>query len=270
MNFRWLYKQAKNKRTKLVIQELEKKLKLLKKKDSAIINVEQKFPLRLGEHNIWLNEDNSITSLKTYTEIFKDKDHNKLPTFPSKNDLIIIDLGANEGFYTLMVKKLAPKSRVIAVEPNPSAFKTLKKNIEANKLENVIAVNKAVSSKNGKIIFEIVKGRTTVGALKVYRKYRKRYKLEKISVSSVTLEKLCNTYKIDNIDLLKIDIEGSELEILKSSKNVLPRVRKVVIEYHKAQRTMKGIIKLMLEMNFKIALIDKKKYYGDIYFLKDE
>jgi len=258
ISFSWLYRQAKDKKTKLILKELEKG-----------INVKQRFPLRLGKWKIWLNKENPILSLKTYSEIFKDKDHTKLPNFPAKNDLTIIDLGANEGFYTLKAKEKAPKSKIIAVEPNPNAFKLLKKNVGTNKLKDVIVVNEAVTSKSGKITFEIVKGATTIGALKIYKKYRDRKRLRKVIVNSITLEKLCKKYKINKIDLLKIDVEGSEFDILKSSKNILPKMKKVVIEYHRAQRTRSGIKKLMLKNNFRILLVDANRYYGDIYFMKN-
>jgi len=257
MNFKWIYKQANNKKTKVFIQELEK-IKLIK----------QKFPLRLGKYNIWLNEENPINSLKTYLEIFKEKDHTKLPNFPSKNDSVIIDIGANEGFYTLKIKEILPKSKIIAVEPDPIAFKILRKNVESNKLKNIKITNKAVASKTGKIIFETVKGRTTVSATKVYEKYRKKYELKKIMVDSITLDDLCKEFNIEKIDLLKIDVEGSEFDVLKGSKNILLNVEKSVVEYHKAQKTEKPVIKLMVKNNFRVAFIDIKKYYGDIYFVK--
>jgi FkbM family methyltransferase len=258
-NFSWLYRQTKDKRTKLILKKLEKR-----------INIKQKSSLRIGKWKIWLNKENPFLSLKTYSDIFKEKDHTILPNFPSKNDSTIIDLGANEGFYTLKVKEKAPKSKIIAVEPNPIAFKILKKNIEANKLKNVMAVNKAVTSKSGKIVFEIVKDKTTIGALKVYKKYRKRGKLRKIIVNSITLEKLCRIYKINNIDLLKIDVEGGELDILKNSENILSKIKKAVVEYHRAQKTRRAVKKIMLKNNFRILLVDAKRYYGDIYFIRSD
>jgi len=267
--FAWLYRQSKNEKTKLFIRELENKIKSIKRKDIfTIINIKQKFPLKLGKWNIWLNRENSLNSLENYLEIFKYKHHTKITNFPSKNNSVVIDLGANEGFYVLKVKEMAPKSKIIAVEPNPSAFKVLKKNVEANKLKNIIIVNKAVTSKNGKINFEIVKGLTEIGAVKVYKKFRKRNRLKKIVVNSITLDRLCKKYKINKIDLLKIDVEGSELDILKSSKNILSKIDKAIIEYHEAQKTITGVKKIMVKNNFKILFIDRQKYYGDIYFLK--
>jgi FkbM family methyltransferase len=265
----WLYKQARGARTKAYIRELEKEaMPILGKDKFAIIRIKQKFPLNLGRWKIWLNEENSFYSLKTYTGIFKDRDHTKMTKFPAKSDLVIVDLGANEGFYTLKAREMAPKAKIIAVEPNPSAFRTLKRNVTSNKLRNIIIMNKAITSRIGKISFEIIKGQTSIGGLKVYEKYRKRGKLKKIIVDSITLEKLCKLNNVKNMDLLKMDVEGSELDILKNSENILPCIKKVVVEYHEAQKTKKPVIAIMLRNGFRIALIDREKYYGNLYFIK--
>jgi FkbM family methyltransferase len=268
VDFKWLYAQAKDKRTKDFIKKLEIKSIPFDRKDRfAVVNLEQEFPLKLGKYKIWLNKENLVYSLDIYMELFREKHHSKLSSFLPTNDSIIIDLGANEGYYVLKAKESAPKSKIIAVEPNPTAFNVLKRNIEANKLKNVILVNKAVTSKNGRVKFEIVKGRSGVGAVKVYKEFRRN--LKKIIVDSITLENLCKKYKIDKIDLLKIDVEGSEVDILKSSKDILPKVKKAIIEYHNAQKTKESVIKIMIYNNFKLVKIDDEKYYGDLYFIRN-
>lgn len=264
IDFKWLYNQAKDSRTKSFLKKLESKS--IKDK-IKFISIEQKFPIKLGKWNFWLNKENMIYSLDIYLEIFKEKHHGMMRNFPSKNDSIILDLGANEGFYVLKAKEKAQNSKIIAIEPNPTAFRVLKGNVETNRLKNVITLNKAVTSKNGKIKFEIVKGRSEVGSVKVYEKYRKN--LKNITVDSITLEELCKKYKIDKIDLLKIDVEGSEVDILESSENVLPKVKKAIIEYHNAQKTIKGVIKIMTKNNFKLLKIDDQKFYGDLYFIRN-
>ena len=269
VDFNWLYSQAKDKRTKAFIRKLQTKSSSVDRKDRfALVSLKQNFPLRLGKYNIWLNKENSVYSLDIYMELFRERHHGKMPSFLPKKNNVIIDLGANEGYSVLKTKEIAPKSKTIAVEPNSTAFRILKKNVEANNLKNVILVNKAVTSRNGKISFEVVKGRSEVGAVNVYKKFRRKDRLKKITVSSITLEELCKKYKVDKIDLLKMDVEGSEVDILKSSKNILPKIKKSIIEYHLAQRTKDRVIKLMVKNNFKLVKIDDQKYYGDLYFIK--
>lgn len=251
--FSWLYKNSKNKRTKNILKELKNGSK-----------VKLKEPVSIGKNKIWLNENNQLRSLKTFSEIFKERDHTRLSGFLTKKDKIIVDLGANEGFYTLMAKAKSPKARIISVEPNPYAFKLLKKNVKSNKLKGVSIINKAVSSKKGKIDFEVVKGRTAIGATKVYKKYRK-LGLEKIKVDTISLDQLLKNYKLERIDVLKIDVEGSEVEILKSSKNSFNKIKKIVVEYHGAQKTKSPVLKLLSENGFKKLMDHDEKFYGEFY-----
>lgn len=263
-HLRWLLKQARDHRTKTIIQQWEKKVKLAKNRNAAVFfNVTKRFPLRLGNWKIWLNEENPFYSIKAYTGIFRENEHCKVPDFPSKNDSTILDIGANEGFFTLRVREMAPEARIIAVEPNISAFRVLKKNVESNRLKNIIIINKAITSRTGKIVFEIVRGHTSVGGLRVYKKYRHKGQLKRIIVPSITLERLCKLHAIKSIDLLKMDVEGSELEILESSRKILPNVKKVVVEYHENRKSVKG---LMVKNNFTVKRMERKKYCGDIYF----
>lgn len=271
LDFSWLQNQAKDERTKAILYKLEKVLGSIKGKTKVIvIKGYQTYPLKLRCFKIWLNPENEIASLDTYLEIFKEKAHSTLPNFLGRNDKVIIDLGANEGFYTLKIKENSPNAKVIAVEPNPEAFRVLKKNVKSNKLKNVWLVNNAITSKRGKISFEIEKGVTAIGGLKIVgkRSWLDKKRLKRINVNSLTLEELCKKYRIKEIDLLKIDVEGTELEILKSSKNVLKIVKKVVVEYH-SEKLRRRIRNFMKKLNFKI-LFDEKKVCGDIYFVNSK
>ena len=65
---------------------------------------------------------------------------------------IVLDLGANIGYYTLIFAKLVGEvGHVFAFEPDPSNFELLSKNVKENKHENVTLIQKAVSDKNEKI-----------------------------------------------------------------------------------------------------------------------
>jgi FkbM family methyltransferase len=261
----WLYKQAKDERTRIVIKELEKRLGSAEYKSSLVHFDAPREYLRLGRWKIWLNKENPFYSIKAYTGIFYEKEHCRIPYFPARNDSIIFDIGANEGFYTLKAREIAPKAKIVAIEPNPSAFLILKKNIKTNNLKDIFAINKAVTSKIGKVEFEIVKGHTSVSGLKVYQKYRKKGQLYTIKVPSITLKAVCKLYGIRKIDLLKVDIEGSELEVLRSNEKTLAITKKVVVEYHKNR---KYVEELMVKNGFAVVAMERKKYCGDIYFLR--
>jgi len=65
---------------------------------------------------------------------------------------VVIDVGANIGYYTLLFAKLVgPQGKVYAFEPHPDNFFLLKKNVDVNKYKNIIIEQKAVSNRAGKI-----------------------------------------------------------------------------------------------------------------------
>ena len=191
-----------------------------------------------------------------------------LPAFKGKKDKIVFDVGANEGFYTLGMKENNPKLKIIAIEPIPSTFKMLKKNVQGNKLKNVILVNKALTKSKGKIKFEMVPevpfaGGSDIAMLK--RKWLDNKRIKKITVNSTTLSDLCKKLKINKIDILKLDVEGGELDIIKSSKNFLPNIKKIVIEWHGIK--LRNGCKTFLQKNgFKLVYEEKQKW-GDLYFV---
>ncbi len=226
------------------------------------------FSVDLGEYKVWFRRCNAYSSVDIYTEIFKENDHFLISEFSGKDANLVIDLGANEGYYTLKLKQNNPKCKVIAVEPNPLAFEILEKNIKSNKLSNVILVNKAVCSKNGKITFEIVENVSAIGGKDLgimSRSWLKKEMVKKVKVDCITLNKLLQNYKIDRVDILKLDVEGMELEILKSSKNLLNKIHKIVVEWH-GRKIRDNLKKFLKENKFKLVF-EEKRECGDLYFI---
>lgn len=61
--------------------------------------------------------------------------------------MTVLDTGGNIGYFTLLASKLVGKhGKVYVFEPDPTNFKYLRKNIEINKIENIILINKCVSN----------------------------------------------------------------------------------------------------------------------------
>lgn len=133
---------------------------------------------------------------------------------------IVLDLGANIGFYTLILAKLVGKEgKVYAFEADSSNFEILKKNVETNGYENIILENKAVLDKNEKIKFYIDEGNTAGNS--VLKGKNTKYK----EVEALRLDDYFSKHK--RIDFIKIDIEGSEYKamigmskLLKENKNI--------------------------------------------------
>jgi len=266
-DFKWLKRIAKNERSEQWIQKIEKWHKIAFER-GKFLKSKKLFSVDLGKYKIWFRRCSAYSSIAIYTEIFKEEDHFLILEFFGKDANLVIDLGANEGFYTLKLKQDNPKCKVIAVEPNPLAFEILEKNAKSNKLSDVILVNKAVCRKNGKITFEIVENVSAIGGKYlgiINRPWLRKEMVKKIKVNCITLNKLFQDYKIEKVDILKLDVEGMELEILKSSRNLLNKIHKIVVEWH-SKKIKDNLKKFLKENGFKLVF-EEKRECGDLYFI---
>lgn len=187
--------------------------------------------LKLKTENIFgykINAFDYETIKIFFEEIFYKNEY----LFDSKNKKpIIFDCGANIGFATIFFKWLYPESQIYTFEPDKKTFELLKKNVSQNKLKNVHLFNTALSNKTGKIDFFI--DTKWPGSWAMSTKYERMPK-DKIIVDCISLSSLIEDEKIKQIDYIKMDIEGSENEVISdlNNNNQLKKVIKLVIEYH--------------------------------------
>lgn len=143
---------------------------------------------------------------------------------------VIIDAGAHIGLSTLYFKSLYPSAKIIAIEPNPTLFKILEKNVWENQLSDVTLIEGALASEQGtaELFVDSTKnewwstGSFTKGA------WTKQQESEALTVPTWTLSE----FVTQHIDLLKLDIEGAEQAVLESSADALVLIDQIVMEYH--------------------------------------
>ncbi len=129
---------------------------------------------------------------------------------------IVVDLGANIGYYTLLAARLVgEKGKVYAFEPEPINYSLLLKNIELNGYDNVVAMQKAVSNVTEKV--RLFLDSQDTGAHTIYQPGDKR---EFIEVESVTLDEFFKD-KEHPIDVIKMDVEGAEMAALSGMDRVI-------------------------------------------------
>ena len=164
-----------------------------------------------------------------YSEIFEKLTKNKsIDTF--------LDIGSNIGYYSLIACKSNPKIKAYAFEPAIGPKHFLKKNIVLNNLEeNVKALDLALSDTTGLIDFYEVEslkykklkynlaGEGNAGTKTTSRNFIKN------TVKATTLKKFVEAEKIDKIDLIKIDTEGTEIDILNSGREIIKSFEPIVI-----------------------------------------
>ena len=178
----------------------------------------------------------------------------------------VIDLGANIGYFTLILAKLVgPTGKVFAFEPDPRNLALLKKNVEYNNYKNVIIVPKAVSNVNDKCT--LYTGQKTFGQNKIYKpKKTKTQKFIPIDSETVRLDDFFKTNGLlDKISFIKMDVEGAEFlalsgmkEILKLNKNIKIFTEAEISYLEDAGSSYDQFIDLLTENDFTFSIADNR------------
>jgi len=141
---------------------------------------------------------------------------------------IVFDVGSHIGIFTLKASKLVGTDGIaLAFEPEPQNFIFLQRNVALNNATNAQIFNTAVSSGNG--ILQLCIHPTNTGG------HSTQYATgghAQIPVPSVTLDYLIQEFSIKNVDLLKLDVEGHELEVLRGAGRFLEICRHIAMETH--------------------------------------
>jgi len=174
-----------------------------------------------------------------FEEIFLNKEYY---FEPETNFPVILDCGANIGMSVLYFKKMFPDSKVLAFEPNPNSFKILEQNVKENNLKNVEIYNFGLYDVEKEISFFIDNNLSTlIGSMNQETGGDKEL--------IVKTKKLSNYLKLfEVIDLVKIDVEGAEVNILKDlvESSTIGRVKEYIIEYHHNLGSLKSNLSAFL------------------------
>jgi FkbM family methyltransferase len=148
--------------------------------------------------------------------------------FPIKRGDTVVDAGANIGIFTVIASRFVGERGVVAaVEPTPSSFHLMKKNLSLNECKNVKAIMAALGEKE------------SIGRLNIYRDSlinsffawprTDRVVHDSIAVQVKTLDGLMRELGLNSLDLLKIDTEGYELPILKGGIEIIRGFRPYIV-----------------------------------------
>ena len=179
----------------------------------------------------------------------------------------VIDAGANIGYFTLFFSKLVgEEGKVIAFEPDPINFDILKKNIEQNRITNVELVKKGISNKNESM--KLYKSAVSGGHSLIKNEWGKEF----TTIQTVTLDDYFNDQKID---LIKIDVEGFELEVIDGGTKLFKNNNKIKIisefggYYYKKNNPKILYPKILHENGFNLfGIINKSKGKSKIVPMK--
>lgn len=156
-----------------------------------------------------------------------------LELLPADLDLrraFVVDLGANEGDFSDAVLGLAPEARILAVEPGPEPSQRLERRLGSRPNVEIRAV--AVAGQTGTATFRLTAHDHNASLLEPRIESEEAIGgdwevVREIEVPTVTLDELVGE---ESTDVLKLDVQGAELEVIRGGQRALARTRAVLLE----------------------------------------
>jgi len=145
-----------------------------------------------------------------------------------RNGMTFVDVGPNVGYYTLLgARRVGTSGKVIALEPDPEVLAILRKNIAINLLSNVQVVHGAASRTCGQA--RLGRARSSSYSTGLYCEDAANW----IEVPRYSLDSVIGRLNVSRVDLIKLDVEGAELEVIEGMSEILRSDRpKLIMELH--------------------------------------
>jgi len=147
------------------------------------------------------------------------------PWLEPRNGGVFVDIGAHIGKYALHAAKIVGnEGKVVAIEPHPLNYQTLQRNIELNKLENVIALNLAAWNMDCKL-------KLFIGEATARHSTKTNWSRGWVEVDGRVTDHVLEDLSIGMVNWIKIDVEGAEYEVLCGLEETISKYKpKIVIE----------------------------------------
>lgn len=168
----------------------------------------------------------NFDDLGVFYEIFIKKEYGKIP----QGDVTIVDIGANNGLFTLYCKSHNPRATIHCYEPVESCATHVRDMAKMNNFTDIHVHQLAVSDSQWEKQFyfseEITVAASLYESISVWTS-------QAVTVQTTTLEAIFTDNKIGKIDFLKVDCEGGEYDIFYgATRETLNRCQSITIEYH--------------------------------------
>lgn len=181
-------------------------------------------------------------------EVITDHEYERWGEIVIRPAMTVIDCGAHIGSFTRLA--LAYQAHVLAIEADEENFNMLLKNTE------------------GYGNLKLLKGVLWNGKPARFLKDKTRGELNKVSkegvmTATITLDQVVEHFKIKQIDLLKMDIEGAEYEVLFNFKH-LDIIKQLTLEWHYGSTRMAELILFLEKRNFKVSWLGGNGDWGKL------
>ena len=183
------------------------------------------FTFRTADGFHFVTMPGNWSSLAIYIQNYRDPGPQRFIARNIAPGSTFVDVGANIGTYTVLGSAVVGRSgKVVAIEPHPVIFRYLQRNVAANQLQNVFAVEVAVGAKPQTVLMQYSKnnpGETHVTS---------QFNAATTKVPMARLDDVLSDLGILTVEYLKIDVEGYELAVLHGANRVIDASRNIIIQ----------------------------------------
>jgi FkbM family methyltransferase len=168
----------------------------------------------------------------------------------------VVDVGANIGYFTLLFAyRCMPSGKCLSIEADPNIYEQLKRNVEANRLSEIVTtVSAAASYANGSLYFQRATGRN-YGLGRVLPIDAVPRGCDALKVESIALD--AHIADLNRIRVVKIDVEGHEHEVLKGMSKALAAksIESIIFEDH--VRTPSHSVQFLTISGYKVLRLER-------------
>jgi len=212
-----------------------------------------------GSKMILDTSDRVVSKTLYFTKVWEEGETTLLKS-KLKEGMVFVDVGANIGYYALLGAMLVGRSgKVFAFEPDTNNYDLLSRNVDVNKYENVILIEKAVTNKVGTM--ELFLDTENSGNHKLWASSKEQ---RQVSVDTISLDSFFESYKCKP-SVIKMDIQGAEMAALQGMDKLIrtnPELKLIIEIWGDGIRgygdSPKELIDKLINYGFNIYLITKR------------
>jgi FkbM family methyltransferase len=205
---------------------------------------------KIGNNKFDIKLREQTSDFDVFYQVFENKEYEPIVNLVQrygKDISTVFDAGANVGYTSIYLSAFFPNARFFLFEPESSNFQSIEYHIEKNKRSNFTPLKKGVWTKETN--------------LKVEQNFRDqrhwaftvKETTENTGLEGISFQKIMADANIEFIDLLKMDIEGSEKVLFEDSNfclEVLPKVKFMALEIHDEIVDRDSIVDILKSNNF--------------------
>ncbi len=156
---------------------------------------------------------------------------NTIKKFSNKNKLLFVDCGCNYGFYSFYTASLSEQNKIISIDASKETLDEFNKNLNLNNFQNINCFNNSVSNSIDENV-TFYESKNDWESSQTHSNFRLSSECE---IKSITIDKLLKKYFLGDFTVvIKLDIEGNEINALKGALEVIKKVEPlIIIEFSK-------------------------------------